>query len=256
MNAGFAFTMDDLHLPVKFHPPKDFHFPRRKFGSKGEERPFLAEWRAKFHWLHYHVGKDIVLCHVCMRAELEKKFLASTKRDAAFIMKGFTYLKEATSSFTKHQLSGSHKEAIAATQLLPQQFKNVSELFSAQHQQQKAENRAMFLRILANIRFLARQGLPLQGHGDDSDSNFIQLLRLRASDCPDILPWLDKKTNNYVSPVIQNQCLKIMCLQLLRQVSSCFQKIASTVSRQMSALIQATRSSLHCAFAGLMSLTP
>ena len=164
-------------------------------------------------WLHYHVGKDIVLCHVCMRAELEKKFLASTKRDAAFIMKGFTYLKEATSSFTKHQLSGSHKEAIAATQLLPQQFKNVSELFSAQHQQQKAENRAMFLRILANIRFLARQGLPLQGHGDDSDSNFIQLLCLHASDCPDILPWLDKKTNNYVSPVVQNECLKIMRLQ-------------------------------------------
>ena len=23
MDAGFAFTMDDVHLPVKFHPPKD-----------------------------------------------------------------------------------------------------------------------------------------------------------------------------------------------------------------------------------------
>ena len=100
------------------------------------------------------------------------KFLASTKQDAAFIMKGFTYWKEAT-SFTKHQVSCSHKEAIAATQVLPQQFKDVRKLLSTQHQQQKAENRAMFLRILENIRFLARQGLPLQGHGDDSDSNFI-----------------------------------------------------------------------------------
>ena len=79
----------------------------------------------------------------------------------------------------------------------------------------------MFLRILENVLFLARQRLALRGHGDDIDSNFIQLLRLRASDCVGILQWLDKKTNNYVSPVIQNECLKIMCLQLLRQVSSC-----------------------------------
>ncbi|CAM1298331.1 Uncharacterised protein at_DN2170 [Pycnogonum litorale] len=82
----------------------------------------------------------------------------------------------------------------------------------------------MFSRILENIRFLARQGLALRGNGDDADSNFIKLLRLRASDCPAILSWLDKKTNNYVSvTVIQNECLKIMCLQLLRQVSSCIQ---------------------------------
>ena len=88
--------MDDVHLPVNFHSPKDFHFPKRKFGSKGEEHSFHAERCAKFPWLHYDVGKDIALCHVCMRAELEKKFLASMKRDAAFITKGFIYWKEAT----------------------------------------------------------------------------------------------------------------------------------------------------------------
>ena len=103
--------------------------------------------------------------------------------------------------------------------MLPQQVKDVGEMLSAHHRQPKAENRAMCLLVLENIHFLARQGLALRGHGDDSDSNFIQLLRLRASDCPDILPWLDK-TNNYVSPVIQNECLTIMCLQLLRQISS------------------------------------
>ena len=91
--------MDDVHLPVKFHPPKGLHLPKRKFGSKGEECLFRAEWCEKFPWLHYDVQKDIAVCHMCMRAELEKKFLASTKRDAAFIMKGFTYWKEATSFF-------------------------------------------------------------------------------------------------------------------------------------------------------------
>ena len=107
-----------------------------------------------------------------------------------------------TSSFTKHQASGSHKEAIE-----PTASQRCGELLSVQHRQEKAENRAMLLRILENICFLARQGLALRGHGDDSDSNFIQLLQLRASDHPDILPWLNKKTNNYVSLVIQNECL-------------------------------------------------
>ena len=32
---------------------------------------------------------------------------------------------------------------------------------------------------------------------------------------------MDKKTNNYMSPVIQNECLQIMCLHILCQVSKC-----------------------------------
>ena len=64
-------------------------------------------------------------------------------------------------------------------------------------------------------------GPLLRGYGDGLDSNFIQLLRMRASDFIGILQWLDRKTNNYVSPAILNECLKIICLQFLRQVSSC-----------------------------------
>ena len=58
----------------------------------------------------------------------------------------------------------------------------------------------MFLRILENIRFLARQGLAIRGHGDDSDSNFMQLLHLRASDCPDLLSWMEKKKTTIICP--------------------------------------------------------
>ena len=49
---------------------------------------------------------------------------------------------------------------------------------SAQHQREKVENQHCFLKILSSLRFLARQGLPLRDHSDDSDSNFIQLSRL------------------------------------------------------------------------------
>ena len=65
-------------------------------------------------------------------------------------------------------------------------------------------NRKMLLRILQNIRYLARQGLPLQGSNEDADSNFIQLLLLTSFDCPEIVEWMRKKSNKYTSRVIQN----------------------------------------------------
>ena len=84
-----------------------------------------------------------------------------------------------------------------------------------EHEQQKAENRAMFRRILQNVHFLARQGLPLRGHGDGNDSNFMQLLHLRAIDTPAVLTWMGKKADKYTSSDIQNECLQIMALTIV-----------------------------------------
>ena len=115
--------------------------------------------------------------------------------------------------------SQCHKEAVAANEL-PRQTGDVGERLSKEHEQEKAKNRAMFQRILQNVRFLARQGLPLRGHGDGADSNFTQLLHLRAFDAPAVLPWMEKKADKYTSSDIQNECLQIMALSFLRQTSA------------------------------------
>ena len=47
-------------------------------------------------------------------------------------------------------------------------------------------------------------------------NNFIQLLRLRGDDRKGIDTW---KTNKYTSPDIQNECLQLMALHILREVS-------------------------------------
>ena len=79
-------------LVQQFKPPKSFKFPKRKFGKKGEERAFRAAWCEKYDWLHYDVNADAAFCYFCMRAEHEKKFLASKKHEPAFITNGYTYL--------------------------------------------------------------------------------------------------------------------------------------------------------------------
>ena len=205
--------------PEKFHPSKSFNFPKRSFGSQGKDRrSFRAEWCDKYKWLHYEASSDSAFCHVCMVAEFEKKFLASTKRDPAFISSGFTYWKEAISAFKRHMNSMCHREAIEAVEVLPTQVKDIGELLDESTKNEKALNRAMFKRILQNLCFLSRQGLAFRGHGSGENSNFTQLLQLRAYDCPELLTWLGKKTNKYTSAAIQNECLEAMALHILRQI--------------------------------------
>ena len=96
-------------LPAKFQPKKGFSFPKRKFGGKKEERSFRAEWCDKYTWLHYDIVKYAAYCYTCMKAG---RFLFSTKYDPSFITRGFTYWKDETSAFQKHQASCCHCEAV------------------------------------------------------------------------------------------------------------------------------------------------
>ena len=82
----------------------------------------------------------------------------------------------------------------------------------------------MFLKILQNVKFLARQSIALRGDGDEIDSNFVQLLQLRACDDPGVKDWLKKKANKYTSPEIQNEMLEVMALEILRKLSSQLQQ--------------------------------
>ena len=92
------------------------------------------------------------------------------------------YWKGGPIAFKNHQRSNCHREAVEALVVLPRCTKDVGELQSAVHQAENARNHEMLLLVLQIVRFLARQGLPLRGDGDESGSDFIQLLYLRGVD--------------------------------------------------------------------------
>lgn len=79
-----------------------------------------------------------------MTTEHEGKFHGSMRRDPAFIARGYTYWKEATAAFRKHQASDCHKQATELVVITRQVDQDVGELLSAAHQQEKKTNRAMF----------------------------------------------------------------------------------------------------------------
>ena len=206
-------------LSDEAHQPKKFNFPKREFGkTKVIMWSFQPSWFEKWPWLHYNESEDSVLCHTCAKASLQKKIQWSLSADMAFIARGFTNWNDATVKFALHQSSSCHKEAVLKMVTMPSCSKNIAESLSLQVAKEKLERRKCFLKILSNLRFLARQGLPLRGHGDEQDSNFIQLMKLRAEDDPKITEWMKKKTDKYISPNIQNEVLKIMALSVLCEI--------------------------------------
>ena len=95
-------------------------------------------------------------------------------------------------------------------------------ILSSAHDHGKSTNRKVFLKILQNIQFLARQGIALRGH-DDKESNFLQLFKLRGCDNDDMSNWQEKKRDRYLSPDIQNEVIQLMSLSILRSIASSVQ---------------------------------
>ncbi|XP_057312165.1 zinc finger MYM-type protein 1-like [Hydractinia symbiolongicarpus] len=81
----------------------------------------------------------------------------------------------------------------------------------------------MLLKLLQSVRYLGRQSLPFRGNLDEEthselNSNFHQLLLLRCEDDKELSAWL-AKNQNYTSPAIQNEMLRIEALSILRDIA-------------------------------------
>ena len=125
--------------------------------------------------------------------------------------------QNACASFRRHEMSKYH---LAALEVITKPQRNVGEMISQALNQQKKLNSRMLLTIMQSLQFLTRQALALRGHNDD-ESNFIQLLKLRSCDQPEISEWLAKKGGDkYTSPEIQNEILTLMSQAVLRKIAS------------------------------------
>ena len=116
--------------------------------------------------------------------------------------------------------SSCHKEALQVIVVIPSSCPDVGTMLSRQYADEIRNNRKCFLKVMAAAQYLARQGIALRGDGDDSDSNFIQLLKMQADDNQKLASWLSQKTNKYTSHESQNEILKVMALNVLRKVAS------------------------------------
>ena len=191
---------------------------RVRLGYHTVKRSFQPGWLGIWKWLHYCESTDSVFCHTCVKAFKELK-MSSRNYDEAFTTKGFHNWKNATCVFRDHETSSCHREAVEKILTLPAKTRDIGDSLSSAHEREKHDNGQCLLKIISNLRFLARQSCALRGDGDESASNFIQLLRLRGEDDPKVIDWMKKRANEYTSPEMQNDLIKIMAVKVLRGVS-------------------------------------
>ena len=156
---------------------------------------------------------------MCQQVSKEKK-LSNSKYEPTFVSKGYCNWKEAREAFRSHASTECHKESIERVVTLTETTSDIGESLSSSYANEIDQNKNMLLKIFENIRFLARQGLPLGGDGDESNSNFVQLFKLRSADDSSMLEWLQKRTNKYTSKDIQNEILNVLAAEGLEKISN------------------------------------
>ena len=107
-------------------------------------------------------------------------------------------------------------------------YTDIGKLYAAGNNNQRAINRAYLQKLFQNVVFLARQGLPLRGNwipsddgsgGCEKESNFYQLMQLRANDDPGMLDIMRRKTNRYTDHHMQDELIKLLAHSHLRRIA-------------------------------------
>lgn len=109
------------------------------------------------------------------------------------------------------------------TVTLPATKRDIGDFLSSQFAAERLQRRQCFVQLLSNV---PRQALPLSGDGDEMDSNFTQLLKLRGEDDPRIFEWIKKTTDKYTLVEMQNEMTKVMSFQIVCKLASALQNTA------------------------------
>ncbi|XP_026819100.1 zinc finger MYM-type protein 1-like [Rhopalosiphum maidis] len=125
---------------------------------------------------------DIIL--ICL--DTEKILRSENYQNKAMntLTKGFNNWKKAVERFNMHERSELHKTNIVKSSFIKTNA-NVYAQISDSHKKSMEESRFAFDKILSSIVFLAKQGVAIRGHTDES-ANFNQLLKLRSEDSTEL----------------------------------------------------------------------
>ena len=199
----------DLTQSEKPNHPDASVIPSQDYGSGDSRRTlkFQNSWWKKYPWLHWDSKK--VLCFYCATIKPEK--VAHLKKcDTAFSSNGYSNLKKAHEKFSQHETSAGHKEAVSA--FVNREKPSVVSLLNKQVADEQLRSQRCLSVIFTTLKYIGRQGIAVRGH-DYDEGNFIELLRTRANDVPDMKMWLSKldntsaKKKHLLSPDIQNEIL-------------------------------------------------
>ena len=181
---------------------------------------FIFEYKLKNSFFLFR--NDCVLCFYCHSQEIQGNLKDQKNKEATYISKGFSAWKKAPKCFFNHQDSACHHVSSAYHLIVPQ-CSDVGEMIDDQITQRRQAERKYLLDVIRCLRYLARQGIPLQGL--DNNDNITQLLHLLGTKDDSIIKHLGGKVGHkYTHHNMQNELLHIMASKVLRVKVSTIQK--------------------------------
>ena len=190
-----------------------------RVNSTAAKRRYLPAWEEKHPWITYDATKDKVFCTFCSEADrIGAPLPGVTERlhDTvhAFTRVGFSSWNKALERFKMHEKSDMHRAAAQVVHNINNGV-NVSASMSTGKAKQMADARTALMGILSTVQVLAWQGLAIRGHEDET-SNFVNILRVRSRDIPELKAWLARKEYTWMSKDILNEMVEILAHSLLR----------------------------------------
>ena len=151
-----------------------------------------------------------MLCFYCLTQSKKGNLLSERNKEKTYISRGFRSWKKAPKCFEEHQNSSCHNVAASYHVI---QTRDIGELINQNLVDSRKENRAYLFAIMRCLRYLARQGIAIQGtHGND---NFTQLLKLIGTKDASIIDRLNQGSQKFTHHNVQNELLDIMAKQVL-----------------------------------------
>ncbi len=160
------------------HQPMDLEISKISHGQQKSYSRSIQTWYAKHLWIIV----QSTLPDVCCSARSQDLVTFSKRYNLTFVEGGFSNWKKALQRFVTHEKSEIHREAMMKLAARSSTI-DVGVQLSAQRDAEMRNHRAMLLKLLECIRYLAIQGLPLRGHHEYSvafEGNLYQLLLLQA----------------------------------------------------------------------------
>ena len=143
--------------------------------------------------MSYFFRNNVLLCFYCHTQEKRGNLTDQMNKEDGYIKKGFSSWNKAPKCFYEDQNLSCHKAA-ASYHLVVPQCADVGESMDSQLVQQRQVERKYLLEVIKCLRYLSRQGIPLQGQ--NNNDNFTQLLCLLGTKDKNIIDHLDGKVGH------------------------------------------------------------
>ena len=177
MKRPMTSNIHRCHNNHPYQPDSSYAFQETVFGK--QKRSCKHDWFKR--WLDYNAFDDSETCYMCKRQKNQDNLQAERCKGNVFLEKGFKKWKKALEKFEKHQ-SRQCQQAASTYEIFILRCPDVAELFDNKEKEARELSCRCFMAILDSIQYLARQGIPLRGHGSDEDSNFFQLLMVKSKE--------------------------------------------------------------------------